>query len=248
MKDVQTLPRADIDSDHNLLVAKICTRLKKIIRFQKRRPQWDSEKLYTQKQRVQDTLEGKLNAIFCDSGNVEVQWNNIKECVLDTLSDLAGKAEKRARKPWITQAMKTKMDERRKWKCVNTEESRKNYRRLRNKLKRPTDTAKKEYLENICNEIMEFQRTGRYDLMYMKTKVLGWKETQAIQNIGIEDSQGNRIVEQSQVLKIWENYITELHDRPNRPKTLEVEPEEEVDADEKGPYILQSEVEKPSRK
>jgi len=25
-------------------------------------------------------------------------------------------------------------------------------------------------IENICNEIMEFQRTGRYDLMYMKTK------------------------------------------------------------------------------
>jgi len=42
------------------------------------------------------------------------------------------------------------------------------------------------------------------------------------------------------VLKIWENYITELHDRPNRPVTLEVQPEEEIDADEKGPYILQS--------
>ena len=46
------------------------------------------------------------------------------------------------------------------------------------------------------------------------------------------------------MLKIWENYITELHNRPNRPVILEVEPEEEVDADEKGPYILQSEVEK----
>ena len=43
---------------------------------------------------------------------------------------------------------------------------------------------------------------------------------------------------------MWEKYITELHDRPNRPLTLEVEPEEEVDADEKGTYILQSEVEK----
>ena len=46
------------------------------------------------------------------------------------------------------------------------------------------------------------------------------------------------------MLKIWENYIKELHDRPNRPVTLEVEPEEEEDADEKAPYILQSEVEK----
>jgi hypothetical protein len=49
---------------------------------------------------------------------------------------------------------------------------------------------------------MEFQRTERYDLMYMKTKELDWKETQGIQNIGIEDSQENRIIEQSQVLKI----------------------------------------------
>ena len=157
---------------------------------------------------VQDTLEGKLGAIECDSGNVDVQWNNIKECVLDTLSDLVGKVEKRARKPWITQEMISKMNERREWKNVNTEEGRKNYRRLRNELKRITDNAKKEYLKNICNEMMEFQRTGRYDFMYMKTKELGWKENQGIQNTGIEDSQGNRIVEQSQVLKIWENYGT----------------------------------------
>jgi len=99
VKDVQTLPGADIDSDHTLLFAKICTRLKKIIRFQKRRPRWDLEKLYAQQQRVQDTLEEKLGAIGCESGNDELQWNNIKECVLDTISDLVGKVEKRARKP-----------------------------------------------------------------------------------------------------------------------------------------------------
>jgi hypothetical protein len=90
---------------------------------------------------------------------------------------------------------------------------------------------------------MGFHRTGRYDFMYMKTKELGWKETQWIQKTGIEDSQGNRELDQKQVLKIWENYVTGLYDRPNRPETLEVEPEE-VDTDEKGPYILQSEVEK----
>ena len=35
-----------------------------------------------------------------------------------------------------------------------------------------------------------------------------------------------------------------LYDRPNRLETLEAEPEEEVDTDEKGTHILQSEVEK----
>jgi hypothetical protein len=112
-----------ISTDHSLLAAKICTRLKKIIRFQKR-PLWDLEKLYTQKQRVQDTLEWKLGAIECDSENVEVQGNNIKECVLDTLSDVVGKVEKIARKPWNTQEMINKMYERKRSKNVNTEEGR----------------------------------------------------------------------------------------------------------------------------
>ena len=82
---------------------------------------------------------------------------------------MVGKVEKRARKPRIAQEMISEMDERRKWKNVNTEEGRRNYRRLRNELKRATEKAKKEYLENIHKEIMKFHRTGRYDLMYTKT-------------------------------------------------------------------------------
>jgi len=48
--------------------------LKKNIRFQKSRPRWDLEKLYAQRQSEQDTLEEKLGAIGCESGNAEVQW------------------------------------------------------------------------------------------------------------------------------------------------------------------------------
>jgi hypothetical protein len=92
--------------------------------------------------------------------------------VSDTISDLVGNVEKRARKPWITQKMRSKMDESRKWKNVNNEEGRNNYRRVRNELKRVTENANMEYLENICNEIVEYQRTGRYDLTYMKSKEL----------------------------------------------------------------------------
>ncbi|PNF37893.1 hypothetical protein B7P43_G06206 [Cryptotermes secundus] len=88
VKDVKTLPGGDIDSDHNLLVAKFRNRLKKIIRFQKRRPRLDLEKLYAQRKSVQETLEEKLGTIEGESGNAEVQWNNIKECMLDTISDL----------------------------------------------------------------------------------------------------------------------------------------------------------------
>jgi hypothetical protein len=56
---------------------------------------------------------------------VEVQWNNIKKCVLD-ISDLAGKAWSKARESWFTQEITSKMDERRKLKYVNNQEGRKN--------------------------------------------------------------------------------------------------------------------------
>jgi hypothetical protein len=76
-----------------------------------------------------------------------------------------------------------------RWKNVNTEEGRKNYQRLRNELKRATNNAKQEYLENICNEIMEIQRTGRNDLMYMNmagrrhkgSKILASKTSKGIE-------------------------------------------------------------------
>jgi len=44
--------------------------------------------------------------------------------------------------------------------------------RRRNELERATDKAKKEYLERIWAGIMEFQSTGRYDLMAVKTNEL----------------------------------------------------------------------------
>jgi hypothetical protein len=55
-----------------------------------------------------------------------VQWENIKEYVLDTISDFVVKVEKRTIKPWIRQEMINKMEERRKWKNVNIEKARRN--------------------------------------------------------------------------------------------------------------------------
>jgi hypothetical protein len=57
------------------------------------------------------TLEEKLSATKCESGDVEVQWNNIKKCMLDTVSYLVGKVDRKARKSWITQEIINKMDE-----------------------------------------------------------------------------------------------------------------------------------------
>jgi hypothetical protein len=79
------MPGGDTDSDHDSLVAKICSRLKKIIKFQKGKRRWAVQKLHAQRQKVQYTLEEKLGEKECESGKVKMRWNNIKKCVLDAV-------------------------------------------------------------------------------------------------------------------------------------------------------------------
>jgi hypothetical protein len=77
---------------------------------------------------VQDTLEEKPSANECESGNVEVQCNNIKKRVLDNASDLSGKVKTSTRKPSIKHEMTNKMDQQREWKKINNEDGRTTYK------------------------------------------------------------------------------------------------------------------------
>jgi len=62
MMEAQTMPGADIDSDHNMLVVKIYIKLKETIKFHKggKKTRWDLEKIQVHRQKVQDTLDEKL--------------------------------------------------------------------------------------------------------------------------------------------------------------------------------------------
>jgi hypothetical protein len=80
MKNLQTLSVECIDSAHLWLVVKFCTGLKKIVGFQEEKKMgfW---RVYAQRQVVQNTVEEKLGAIACESGNVQVQRENIIKCL-----------------------------------------------------------------------------------------------------------------------------------------------------------------------
>jgi len=93
------------------------------------------------------------------------------------LSDLLGKVDRKSRKPWITQEI-NKIEELRRRKKVNNFKGRKNYRSLRDELKRATEEAKNEYTDGMCDGIVAFQRTERHDLMYVyEDEGTGWERT-----------------------------------------------------------------------
>ena len=64
------------------------------------------------------------------------------------------------------------MEERRKWKSVNTEAGRRKYRQLNNELRRITDEAKEIWWANQCSKLESLDRQGRSDLMYAKVNEL----------------------------------------------------------------------------
>jgi len=66
----ETVAGADIGSGYYLLVAKICTRLKKIIRYQEGKPRRNQEKFYAQRQKEHSVQQNVKVRICMSSGTI----------------------------------------------------------------------------------------------------------------------------------------------------------------------------------
>ena len=65
-----------------------------------------------------------------------------------------------------------RMEEKSKWKNINTEEAKRNYRELNNELRRENNKAKEEWMKQKCEEIEELERKESYHLMCHEFKSL----------------------------------------------------------------------------
>ena len=100
-------------------------------------------------------------------------------------------------------------------------------------------------LQNV-NKIFHLPSFGKYTVKHLKEVQRFWLDKWFENHDTVLKKIANMQIMVSVTLntpKIKE-YNSELYDRPNRPETIETQPEAEVDTDEKGPHILQSEVEK----
>ncbi|XP_063602919.1 uncharacterized protein LOC134778914 [Penaeus indicus] len=153
VKNSCSFPGADVDSDHNLVLMKVRLKLKKM---DKAKPilKWDREKLKNNTKEYALATNTELTDNIQTNFGVESRWNRLKSEMTKGAESTVGKVKrKRAKKPWVTDGMLEKMDERRKWKNVNTDERKSNYRKLNNELRRETDKAREDWLEEECKEI-----------------------------------------------------------------------------------------------
>ena len=246
VKTSKAMPGADADTDHNLVAMKSYLNLKLIRRKKQTIRRWDKEKLKTETKRMELTqrIENRVEEQQeeqKEEETIEERWRKIRDIIVEETTEIIGYQKGTApRKPWITGEMILEMEERRKWRHQSTEEAKKEYRRLNNKLRRTTEKAREEWWENQCKEIEELQRKGRYDKIYEIVKKSTKNQMQK-GGIGVQDKDGAMIQDPQQVKERWKEYIEELYQTKSRPKELNQEKKEDED-EETGPEILKEEV------
>jgi len=246
VKNSRAYPGADANTDHNLVMAKIRLKLKKIPRSRNVK-RWRLKELNSKKGRFNEEL-GKEVAKYNDSvdGNIDNEWIKLRETIKNGAEKVFGyQNDRRAKKPWITDKMLEKIDERRKWKNSNTEDGKKKYRCLNNELRRETDKAREDWWEARCDELVEYDKRGRTDLLYFEVSRLTRTENKStIRNVAVNDKNGELLTEIDEVKNRWKEYIEDLYNKSKKPKIGDfcLEDEGQVDCDDRGPGLLTEEI------
>ena len=159
-------------------------------------------------------------------------WKTLKQAVLESAkSEIGYKEGVTAKKLWVTEEMIRKMDERRKWKNVTTEEGIQKYKALNNELRRETDKVREEWWKEKCVDLEELDRRDRSDLLYKKVRQLTGQSRQRNNTSTIKDKNGNLLTDKDDIKNRWKEYIEVLYDGEGKPlkENLKMEKESEVD-------------------
>ena len=98
---------------------------------------------------------------FPEGPLVEEEWENLKGALHGSAEENVGFSKrKKIRKPWITEEMIDKMDQRRTLKNDNSAEGKRGFKRLNNELRRATDTARTKLWEQQCKELEDLNRSA----------------------------------------------------------------------------------------
>jgi hypothetical protein len=110
------------------------------------------------------------------------------------------------------------MDERRKWKNNETDYGKREYSRLNNELRRTTDKARDQWWNVKCDELVEYDKRHRSDLLYQEVrKLTRTGQKVGTKNITINNKNGELKTELNEVKERWREYVEDLYDKTGKP-------------------------------
>ncbi|KAL4125923.1 hypothetical protein QTP88_010160 [Uroleucon formosanum] len=170
---------------------------------------WQTSKLKEEK--VNEKFKEYTNKIKTqEEQDINTRWTSLRETTTNAATEIMKETKSTLpRKEWITPEIIEMIEERRKYKNLNTDEYQKRYRTLRNLIIRKSKAAKEKYLEGKCEEIDILMQMGKIEEAYKTVKRFFGVRT--LKSGAIENKEGEIIYEQEQVVDRWKEYIEALY-------------------------------------
>lgn len=241
LQDVRVYRRADVNSDHHLLVASIKLKLRNKTSNEPLRRHLDVSNLKCPKINRQFTIELRNRfAVLADDdddSNVETEWRDIKNIYVETATDIIG-YKKKGNKEWLTPGTWQKIKERKdlKAKMLNTRSPRlrvqvqTEYKIKDCEVKRSARKDKREFVDQLAKDAEAAATRGELSTVYKITKKLCGKKTS--QSIPLKNKDGSNISTERERITRWKEHFQEVLNRPEPERTANIEqPKDLLDID-----------------
>ena len=238
IKNVQTYPGADVNSDHCLLVAKMKLRLK-IPKKSTRKMQVDLNALKEEETRKAYAVEVKnrYNILrneemeqLPEESEIEQEWRCIKQSIKQAAEEVLPPRKNKKSKEWMTEEILDMMEERKR------QNEKTEYNKIDKKIKAQCKKEKDKWYNQMCEEIERLENKHDMNRMHQAVKELTDRKKEIKTNSGcVRAKDGTLLFEREKVAERWTEYIRELYDDENRGDPVELE-------DTGGPDILIEEV------
>ena len=232
VRQVKCYPGADCDSDHSLLALWMKVKCKKLTKS-KVTPRYDF-KLLARSTEVQENYNIKVqNRFEClqELDDLNAYWQQIRDIITDSAEEIIPRKEQKAKQTWMTaEILDLMVDIRIAKQCEDSAK----YKEKDNLIRQKCIQAKEEWFNVRCEGIEVLSKKNQ-QLMYEKVKNL-LKPRKCSSNGCITGKDGSIIIDKSEILVRWEEYIKEVYDDEDRG------PQRRSQRNMEGPRLLQSKI------
>lgn len=224
----KTLPSADCDTDHQLLMFELTIKLKSCRRNEmKHIPKINPEQVPTFTTNVIQKVQLHVSDII--NMNPNDIWRALKDSINETLNEVTSETEVKKQQPWLSAETLSLISSRRHIKNtgMNNKNDRERYRELNREIQNSSRRDKNAHFMKICAELQKYaDHNNTKDLF---TQIRRITRQFKPRNWAIRDKDNNMINEFDQIIRIWRRYCEDLYFDDNAADIEVSEYEEEPD-------------------
>lgn len=235
IRNAKTLPSADCNSDHRLLLVKFQIKLQKPHkRILPKKLAIENENIFQEKLNI--VIDGR-QPINTNNQTVESIWLETKDIITNTVKETPRSNSSQKRQHWMSDETLKMVNERRVLRNngLNSHEAKSKYSVISKQIQRLCRRDKNTYLQNICKEAQQHAEHNNTRGLFQTVKQINRRFSP--RTWAIVKETGETVTESNDILETWRKYCENLfQDGNSGDRTEQSEATNE-------PSILKAEVE-----